>query len=68
MKKFYKIFAAAALILLATGCGIYSFSGTSIAPDVKSITVHTIENKIEILRLKFYKNIYLRTGRKLCQF
>lgn len=45
MKKFYKIFAAAALILLATGCGIYSFSGTSIAPDVKSITVHTIENK-----------------------
>ncbi len=45
MKKFYKIFAAAALILLATGCGIYSFSGTSIAPEVKSITVHTIENK-----------------------
>jgi outer membrane lipopolysaccharide assembly protein LptE/RlpB len=45
MKKLYKIFAAAAMILLATGCGIYSFSGTSIAPDVKSITVHTIENK-----------------------
>jgi len=45
MNKLYKIFAAAAMILLATGCGIYSFSGTSIAKDVKSITVHTIENK-----------------------
>ena len=45
MNKLYKIFAAAAMILLATGCGIYSFSGTSIAKDVNSITVHTIENK-----------------------
>lgn len=27
------------------GCGIYSFSGTSIAPDVKSISVYTIENR-----------------------
>lgn len=26
-------------------CGIYSFSGTSIAPDVKSISVYTIENR-----------------------
>ena len=29
----------------AGGCGIYSFSGTSIQPDVQSITVNTIENR-----------------------
>ncbi len=34
-----------ALLALLGGCGIYSFSGTSIAPDVKSISVYTIENK-----------------------
>lgn len=31
--------------VLYGGCGIYSFSGTSIQPDVKSITVHTVENR-----------------------
>lgn len=30
---------------MLTACGIYSFTGTSIAPDVKSISVYTIENK-----------------------
>src|SRR5574344_1878341 len=43
--KKYHILTALIISLIATGCGIYSFSGTSIAPDVKSITVHTIENK-----------------------
>ena len=37
------------LIALATtmmaACGIYSFSGTSIQPDVKTITINFIENK-----------------------
>lgn len=32
-------------IFLVTGCGIYSFSGTSIQPDVNSITVYNIENR-----------------------
>jgi len=32
-------------ILLVTGCGIYSFSGTSIQSDVTSITVYNIENR-----------------------
>ena len=31
--------------LLAGACGIYSFSGTSIQPDVKSITINTFEYK-----------------------
>lgn len=33
------------IALCLGGCGIYSFSGTSIAPDVKSITVFNIENR-----------------------
>ncbi|MBR1633314.1 MAG: LptE family protein [Bacteroidales bacterium] len=42
MRKFLIIAAAA---LLTAGCGIYSFSGTSIQPDVKSITINTFEYK-----------------------
>ncbi len=33
------------LIPFLQGCGIYSFSGTSIAPDVNSITVSYIQNR-----------------------
>jgi len=40
-----KIFLALFLIPLLSGCGIYSFSGTSIAADVKTITVLTIQNR-----------------------
>lgn len=36
---------AGLLSLLVFSCGIYSFSGTSIQPDVKSISVFTIENR-----------------------
>lgn len=32
-------------IALVAGCGIYSFTGTSIQPDVKTITIPYIENK-----------------------
>ena len=31
--------------LLCSACGIYSFSGTSIQPDVKSITIEPVENR-----------------------
>jgi hypothetical protein len=40
-----KILILLAFIPLICGCGIYSFSGTSIAPDVQSITVMTIQNR-----------------------
>jgi hypothetical protein len=33
------------VLLLVQSCGIYSFSGTSIKPDVTSISVARIENK-----------------------
>lgn len=31
--------------LLAVSCGIYSFTGTSIQPDVQSVTIHYFEYK-----------------------
>lgn len=34
-----------AAALLCAGCGIYSFSGTSIAPDVQSVTIDLFEYK-----------------------
>ncbi|MBR3304191.1 MAG: LptE family protein [Bacteroidales bacterium] len=36
---------AAALILTVGGCGIYTFSGTSLQSDIKSIYVENIENR-----------------------
>ena len=40
--KLLSIMAAAVLLSLSS-CGIYSFSGTSIQPDVNSITINYIE-------------------------
>ncbi len=49
MGKFWKILAAAAAVTLAAmtvaSCGIYSFSGTSIQSDVKSVTLNYFEYK-----------------------
>ena len=52
MKSFEKIFSAAgvALAIMTTAlivrsCGIYSFSGTSIQPDVKTVTINYFEYK-----------------------
>ena len=35
------------MTLLLSGCGIYSFSGTSIQPDVNTITINTFEYKAQ---------------------
>lgn len=39
------VIAFISAIALVAGCGIYSFTGTSIQPDVKSITIPYVENK-----------------------
>ena len=44
MKLFYKIAVVALLTVCAQACGIYSFSGTSIRPDVHSITIEPVLN------------------------
>lgn len=45
--KFKSIHLVIALFgsVLLSGCGIYSFSGTSLQPDIKTIYVANIENK-----------------------
>lgn len=49
MTRMSNIFAKAlsfvAVILCVTSCGIYTFSGTSIQPDVKSVTINYFEYK-----------------------
>ena len=50
MRDFRHIIMASALALAAIfagGCGIYSFSGTSIQPDVETITINYFEYKAE---------------------
>ncbi len=41
----FPIILFASVVLMVVGCGIYSFSGTSIQPDVTSITVYNFENR-----------------------
>src|SRR4030095_13602109 len=36
-------------LVLFSGCGVYSFTGASIDPSVKSISVHTILNQAPII-------------------
>ena len=43
--KLNLIIVAIIVALSATSCGIYSFSGTSIQPDVKTITINYFEYK-----------------------
>lgn len=45
IKLMFSMLAALLLCLSVVSCGIYSFSGTSIQPDVKSISVSYIENR-----------------------
>lgn len=44
MKRLFLILITA---LLVASCGIYSFTGTSIQPDVRTITIPYIENKAQ---------------------
>lgn len=43
--KLRNIISGIMLCLCVTACGIYSFSGTSIQPDVKTITINYFEYK-----------------------
>lgn len=44
MTRYLKAFMLLAVAFCAGGCGIYSFSGTSIRPDVHTITIEPVEN------------------------
>lgn len=43
--RILRIILPTLLLAAAVSCGIYSFSGTSIQPDVKSLSVEYFENK-----------------------
>ena len=45
MKRKLRIALLAATFAAIAGCGIYSFSGTSIQPDVKTICIEPVVNK-----------------------
>ena len=47
MKRFRLVIALAATLLPPAGCGIYSFSGTSIQSDVQSICIEPVVNKAQ---------------------
>ena len=49
MKYLLRIFTAISVAFVAGGCGIYSFSGTSLQPDIKTIMVANLENKAMII-------------------
>ena len=43
--KAVRILALSLAVIAVSSCGIYSFSGTSIKPDVKTITINYVEYK-----------------------
>lgn len=45
LKTFFLAASLAAMTLLVSSCGIYTFSGTSIQPDVKTVTINLFEYK-----------------------
>ncbi len=45
------------VLLLVSSCGFYSFSGTSIAPDVKTITIYPVENRALRINPRLSNNV-----------
>lgn len=43
LSKFIMVVAALITMLIVQSCGIYSFTGTSIQPDVKTVTINYFE-------------------------
>lgn len=45
----YKIFLLLTIVLFTSSCGIYSFTGASIPPDAKTISVQFFSNKAQLV-------------------
>jgi hypothetical protein len=45
----YQVLAFSGIILLLNSCGIYSFTGASIDPKIKTISIHYFPNRAEII-------------------
>jgi len=46
----YKIFLSSALIIGLSSCGIYSFTGASIPPEVKTISIQYFDNQAPLVQ------------------
>jgi hypothetical protein len=57
MKKYISILIFIFPLLMLSGCGIYSFSGASIPPDAKTLSVIYFPNKAPIVQPMLSKNI-----------
>lgn len=42
--KLYTLPLLSLVLLLLSGCGVYSFTGTTISPDIKTISIQNFEN------------------------
>lgn len=59
MKRALRLLPAlVALVLSVSGCWLYSFSGTSIQPDVKSICIEPVENKAMKINPSLATNLF----------
>lgn len=45
----YKIFLLLTIVVFTSGCGIYSFTGASIPPEAKTISVQFFPNKAQLV-------------------
>lgn len=52
IKSITGFFLLASLLLVPTGCGIYSFTGASISPEAETITIRYFPNKADLLNPK----------------
>jgi hypothetical protein len=48
-EKIHRVFVWLTIIAVAAGCGVYSFTGASIDPNVKTFTVHFISNQAPLV-------------------
>lgn len=48
-EKLAQVFVWLIIMAMSAGCGVYSFTGASIDPNVKTFTVHFISNKAPLV-------------------
>jgi len=57
MKYWSNYIAIVLFILVLTGCGVYSFTGASISPEVKTISIQYFPNKAPLIQPTLSQNL-----------
>ena len=50
IRKLYSFFPVMCLAFLLSGCGVYSFTGASISPDIKTVSIQHFQNRATIIQ------------------